>query len=141
MTTQDLGPGLAFGAAPEDESPGSLGTLFESSPAPDVQTSAAAATAFVLGLFALLAAPFSLALALCVGLAAVALVTSVVGMARASRRSFAGGVLASLGLVLALATLALVGLRYIGVDTAFGDGFVPTLRDWLTSLNSLLPTP
>ena len=75
----------------------------------------------------MLAVPFSLAMALCVALAAVALVSSVVGMARASRPDVAGGLLASVGMVLALATLALVGLRYIGLDTAFGDGLAPTL--------------
>jgi hypothetical protein len=141
MTTQDLGPGLAFGHDPQNESPDALGSLFESSPAPDVQTSAAAETAFLLGLFSLLAVPFELAMTLSVAMAAVALVTSIVGLARASKPRFAGGVLASLGLVFALATLALVGLRYIGVDTAVGDGFVPTLHDWLSSLNGLLPTP
>ena len=46
-----------------------------------------------------------------------------------------------MGLVLALVTLALVGLRYLGLDTAFGDGSVATLDDWLDWLNGLLPTP
>ena len=130
MTHQDLEP------APE-----SLGTLFDSSPAPFVQTSAAATTAFVLGLLGILAVPFSLALAVSTGLAATALVASIFGMARASRPAVAGGLLASLGLVLALGTLALVGLRYVGIDTAFGDGLVPTLRDGLDWLNGLMPSP
>ena len=85
--------------------------------------------------------PFALTMALSAGLAAVALVTSIVGMARASRPDVAGGVLAAVGLVLALAALALVGLRYLGIDTAFGDASVPTIRDWLHSLNGLLPSP
>lgn len=132
MTTHDLG---------NDDAAGDLGTLFDGSPAPDVHTSAAAETAFVLGLFALLAVPFSLAMTLCLGMAAVALVCSIVGLARASKPAVAGGALAAVGLVLALATLGLVGLRYIGIDTAFGDGLTPTLLDWLAALNTLVPAP
>ena len=81
MSTQDL----AFDTAPDDNSPGTLGTLFEASPSRSVSTSAAAEAAFVLGLLAVLAVPFPLAMALCLGGAAVALVSSIVGMARASR--------------------------------------------------------
>jgi hypothetical protein len=102
---------------------------------------AAAVTAFVLGLLAALAVPFALAMALSGSLAAVALVSSVVGMARASRPGVAGSLLASLGMVLALATLGLVGLRYVGLDTAFGDALAPTIADWLDALNALLPAP
>ena len=138
MTTQDLGRSTA---APGDDSSGALGTLFDSSPARSVQTSAAAVTGFVLGLLAILAVPFSLTMVLSGALAVVALVASVIGMARASRPDVAGGLLASLGLVLALATIALIGLRYAGLDTAFGDALVPTLADWLDSLNILLPDP
>jgi hypothetical protein len=137
MSTSDL----AFDTAPDDNAPGALGTLFESSPSRAVGTSAAAATAFVLGLLALLAVPFSLALALCVGMAGIALVSSIVGMARASKPDVSGGLLASFGMVLALTTLASVGLRYVGVDTAFGDDLAPTLADWLAALNALLPAP
>jgi hypothetical protein len=137
MTRQDL----ALDTAPDDDSSGVLGTLFDSSPARSVQTSVAPVTAFALGLLAVLAAPFSLAMTLSGSLAAVALVSSVVGMARASRPDVAGSLLASLGMVLALATLALVGLRYAGLDTAFGDALAPTLASWLDGLNTLLPTP
>ena len=107
-----------------------------------MQTSVAAVIAFVLGLLAVLAVPFSLMLALCLGLAAVA-----PGQPRSSgwpgpagRRRRRAARLAS-ALVLALATLALVGLRYIGIDTAFGDPVLPTLADWLAALNTLLPAP
>jgi hypothetical protein len=106
-----------------------------------VQTSAAAVVAFVAGLLAVLTAPFSLMLALCAVLAGTAVVSSVLGLARASRRSVAGGLLASVGLVLGLIALTLVGLRYLGLDTAVGDGAVPVLADWLRALNSLLPSP
>ncbi len=137
MTTQDL----ALDTAPGDDSSGALGTLFDSSPARSVQTSLAAVTGFVLGLLAILAVPFSLTMVLSGALAVVALVASVTGMARASRPDVAGGLLASVGLVLALATMALIGLRYAGLDTAFGDALVPTLVDWLDALNVLLPAP
>ena len=137
MSTNDL----AFDTAPDDSAPGALGTLFEASPSRAVGTSAAAETAFVLGLLAVLAVPFSLAMALCLGMAVVALVSSIVGMARASRPDVSGSLLASLGMVLALTTLASIGLRYVGVDTAFGDALAPTLADWLTALNALLPAP
>jgi hypothetical protein len=141
MTTQDLGPGRGLGTVPADDSSGALGVLFDSSPARPVQTSIAAVIAFVLALLAVLAVPFSLTMGLSLGMAGVALVSSIIGMALASKPDVAGGLLASIAMVLALATLAAIGLRYIGVDTTFGDGLTPTLTDWLTSLNALLPTP
>ncbi len=122
-----------------DEDP--LGALFDSSPAQDVHTSAAAEVAFLLGLLALACSPFSLLIALVLGMAAAAVVSGVVGLAQASRPGVAGGVLAAVGLVLGLVSLGLVGLRYAGVDTAFGDELLPTLHDWLESLNGLVPTP
>jgi hypothetical protein len=118
-----------------------LGALFESSPARPVHTSAAAEIAFLAGVVGAFAVPFSLMTALCLGFGALGVVTSVVGLARASRPHTAGGLLASVGLVLSLATLALVGLRYAGIDTAVGDALIPTLNDWLTSLNTLVPRP
>ena len=66
---------------------------------------------------------------------------AILGMARASRPGTSGGVLAAVGLVSSLAAAALIGLRYLGIDTAFGDATVPTLADWLRSLNDLLPPP
>ena len=141
MTQQDLGPFPTLGTAEDDGASDALGTLFDSSPARSVQTSSAAAIGFVLGLLGALAVPFSLTMALSGGLAAVALVFSIVGLARASRPAVAGGLLASVGLVLSLASLALVGLRYLGLDTAFGDGSISTLHDVLDWLNGLLPTP
>ena len=58
---------------------------------------------------------------------------------RASRPTVSGGLLASLGLVLCVLTAALVGLRYLGIDTAVGDQALPTLAEWLGGLNDLLP--
>ncbi len=137
MTTQDL----ALDTAPDDDSSGALGTLFDSSPARSAQTSLAAVVAFVLALLAALVVPFSLTMVLSAFMAVVALVASIVGIARASRPAVAGGLLASVAMVLALLVLALVGLRYIGLDTAFGDGSAPTLTDWMGALNTLLPAP
>jgi hypothetical protein len=143
MTTHDLGhdlgQGLArsdAGAAPDRDA---LDALFESSPALGVHTSAAAVTAFSVGLAGAVAAPFSLMLATCLGLGALGVVTSIVGLARASRPTVAGGLLAAIGLVLSLATLAAVGLRYAGIDTAVGDDLLPTLGDWLRTLNNQVP--
>ena len=140
MATQHLEPGLS-GASADESVPdeGAFGAIFESSPPRVVRTSAAAEIAFVAGLLAVLAVPFSLMAAICVGLAAVGLVTSIVGMAKASKPTVSGGLLASIGLVLSLVTLTLVGLRYLGIDTAVGDAAVPTLADWLAALNTLLP--
>ena len=142
MTTHHLEPGVpsspAAERAPDDDA---LGALFESSPARVVHTSAAAEIAFVAGLLAVLAVPFSLMAAVCVGLSALGLVTSIFGLAKASKPAVSGGLLASIGLVLSLGTLTLVGLRYLGIDTAVGDAAVPTLADWLAALNSLLPSP
>ena len=142
MTTHRLEPGVSGSPAadpvPHDDA---LGALFASSPARVVRTSAAAEVAFLCGLVAVLAVPFSLMAAVCVGLSAIGLVTSIVGLARASKPGVSGGLLASIVLVLSLATLPLVGLRYLSIDTAVGDAAVPTLADWLASLNTLLPTP
>jgi hypothetical protein len=141
MTTQDLGHDLGHGLAPHPTDEDQLGALFESSPARPVHTSAAAETAFLAGLVALVGAPFSLMTAVSLGLSALALVTSVVGLARSSRPRVAGSLLASVGLVLSLATLALIGLRYLGIDTTVGDAALPTLVDWLGALNDLVPRP
>src|ERR1700742_3870230 len=102
MTQQDLGQDRTLGTARGEETSGSLssgalGTLFDSSPVRSVQTSSAAVTGFALGLLGVLAVPFTLTMALSTGLAAVALVASIVGMARASRPDVAGGLLASVG--------------------------------------------
>lgn len=143
MTTQRLGQDLArpLDADREPDERGTLDGLFEASPASSSRTSAAAVLAFVAGAAAVLLSPFSVQLGLAVVLAAVALVASVVGLAKASRPGTAGTVLASLGMVAALATAAVVGLRYAGVDTAVADGLVPALRDAAEALTALFPQP
>lgn len=127
-----------YGAAPED---GSISELFEASPAREVHTSAAAEVAFVIGLIAAIAAPFSVLHGLSLTTGVIGLVAGLVGVATTSRPNVAGRMLAPVGLLFAFLALAFVGMRYLGADTAFGDGLVPTLRSWLDSLNSWLPLP
>lgn len=127
-----------YGAAPDE---GDLSALFEASPDPEVHTSAAAETAFLLGLIALVAAPFSVMHTLTLGTAVASAFFALVGLAMTSRPHVAGRMLAPLGLFLALGALVLVGLRYLGLDTAFGDPLVPTLHEWLVLLNSFVPLP
>ena len=146
MTTQDLGHDLGHGIEPYHDADAAaegdrLGALFQSSPPSLVHTSSAAVVALVTGLVALGGAPFPLMLAVSLGLSVLALVSSVIGLARASRRAVAGSLLASIGLVLSLATLSLIGLRYLGIDTTVDDSVVPTVVDWLTALNDLVPRP
>src|SRR4029079_11746158 len=98
-----------------------LGVLFDASPDRPIHTSAAAELSFVLGLVSLLAAPFSLMFGASLALAATGAILGVVGVAMTSRPDVAGRVLAPLGLFLSLTALTVVGLRYTGLDTAFGD--------------------
>ena len=127
-----------YGAAPED---GGLQQLLSASPDRAVHTSAAAEAAFLAGLIALASAPFSVMRGLSFAAAAVGVLCGLIGLAATSRPNVAGRLLAPVGLLLSVTTLILVGLRYLNVDTAFGDGMVPTLHDWLDSLNSWLPRP
>lgn len=115
---------------------GGLRALFDASSARDVHTSVWALTSFLAGLGAVLAAPFSLgsALALYLGLLGVAL--ALAGVVATSRPEVAGRALTPLGLALSLVALALVGLRYLDVDNAFGDALLPTLQDLLERLNA-----
>jgi hypothetical protein len=128
-----------YGAAPEGD--GSLQALFESSPEPGVHTSAAAELGFLLGLVALAAAPFSMTLGLSLGLASAAAVLGFIGVVSTSNPYVAGGALAPAGLAFAVVALVTVGLRYVGLDTAFGDDLLPAIGDWLDSLNAQLPRP
>jgi len=118
-----------------------LSGLFDASPDHPVHTSAAAEISFVLGLVALFAAPFSLMHAASLAIAAVGFVLGVVGVATTSRPGVAGRVLAPLGLLFSVLTLTVVGLRYAGLHTAFGDDLVPTFLSWLEALNGWFPTP
>ncbi len=114
---------------------------FDSAPDPGVHTSVAAETAFVLGLVALAATPFSVMHAVSLATGVVCFVFGFVGLASTSRPNVAGGALAPLGLLFGCAALVVVGLRYLGVDTAFGDELLPTLSKWMEELNSRVPRP
>lgn len=115
---------------------GGLGALFDASAATEVHTSGWALTSFLAGLGAIVAALFSLTsgLALCLGL--LGAVLAVVGLAVTSNPDVAGGALAPLGLCLSLVAVLVVGLRYLGVDSAVGDALVPALQDLLEGLNA-----
>ncbi len=145
MRTRERGSELGRVTAEQQENAlapdAALGALFVSSPARRVRTSAASETAFVAALVAIVTVPFSATLGLATILAAVALLTSILGLARSSRPAVAGSLLAAVGLVLALTTLAIVGLRYLGIDIAIADPLAGSLPDWLATLNALLPTP
>jgi hypothetical protein len=139
MTTQELGQG--FEAQGLRRADGELGELFEKSPVDPAHTAPAAEIAFVLGLVALGTAPFSLTYGLCAIVAGLCVVCSVVGLAQASRPGAAGSTLAATALVLSLAALALLALRFTGLDTAFGDARLPELRSALDALTDLVPSP
>jgi hypothetical protein len=127
-----------YDMSPED---GGIQAVFESSPAIRVHVSAAAETAFLLGLIALCAAPFAVMHGLTLGVGVLGIFFAVVGVATTSRPNVAGGVLAGVGVLFACAALVLVGVRYLDLDTAFGDEWLPTIREWLDDLNALLPRP
>lgn len=126
--------------ATQQEPPPDVGidALLDSSPDPLVHTSAAAEIGFVLAMVALVASPFSLTTGLALVTGLLALVLGVTGTATTSRTYVAGGGLVPTGLVLAFVALGIVGLRYVGLDTAFGDVWAPTLTSWLEALNELV---
>lgn len=115
--------------------PGGLGALFDAPSATDVHTSGWALTSFLCGLGAVLTAPFLLTSGLALLLGVLGSVLALVGVATTSRPDVAGGALAPLGLALGLGALVLVGLRYLGVDSAFGESLLPTLQELLERLN------
>ncbi|HWI43773.1 MAG TPA: hypothetical protein VNS81_09130 [Nocardioides sp.] len=125
-------------AAPQGDG---LDGLLDASPDLGVHTSAAAELGLLLGLAAVLAAPFTIMYGLAAGFGAVGAASSFVGVVATSRANVAGRALAPWGLLFAVVALALVGLRYLGVDTAFGDDLLPTIGDGLEGINDLLPRP
>ena len=113
--------------------------LFDGPSGERVHTSAAAEMSLLLGLFALLASPFSVMQTVVLGAGALGFVLAIGGMAATSNPRVAGRALVPLGLATSVVALVLVGMRYLGADTAFGDELVPTIAAWLAELNSLFP--
>lgn len=128
-----------YGATPEED--GGLDALFEGSPDREVHTSASAETGFLLGIVALCAAPFTTMYAVALGLGVMSVVLALVGMATTSRPNVAGRALVPIGFASACTALLLVGLRYLGLDTAFADELSPTISSWLENLNGYVPSP
>jgi hypothetical protein len=117
-----------------------LDELFTASPDLGVHAAATAVLGLALGTTAVATATFSLTEGLSTVLAALGLVVSVLGLARASRPAVAGTAMASAGIVLSLVAGAAYGLRYVGFDTALGDDLLPALHSGLVALRDLLPT-
>ena len=115
-----------------------LSELFDASPAAEARTSAAAVLAFVAAVGALLTAPFSTTFALSFGLACLGVLAGLVGLVVTSRPDRTGSALAPWALVGSLIALALLGLRYTGLDTAFGDRLAPGLLALLRNANAAL---
>ena len=126
------------GAVPDDDG---LSALFESSPDPEIHTSAAAEAGVLLGVLAVLAAPFSIMHAVALATALAAGFLALAGVVTTSRPHVAGRALAPLGLACSFVAVVLVGLRYLGLDTAFGDALLPTISEWLRTLNGDFPQP
>lgn len=120
------------GVAPDD---GGIDALLDGSPAHDVHTSAAAETAFLLALVAVAATPFSVTHGVALAAGVLALLLGTVGVVTTSNPYVAGRGLVPGGMALAFVAVVTVGLRYAGLDTAFGDAWLPTIGDWLDLLN------
>ena len=118
-----------------------LSELFDASPDYHSHTSLAAELGLLLGLASVITAPFSVTFAASLGLAVIGFGFALVGVVTTSRREITGGVLAPLGILCSFITVTLLGLRYLGLDTAFGDRFIPDLLAALEFLNSRLPSP
>jgi hypothetical protein len=118
-----------------------LGALMAYSPESRVHMSVAAESALLLGLGALLTAPFSALFAVTVLLALAATGAGVIGMITTRDPEIAGSALAPLGMMIGLLAAGLVALRYLGLDTAVGDDFAPWLWQQLQTLNAQLPQP
>jgi hypothetical protein len=118
-----------------------LQELLEESPAPRARMSAAAETALMCGLGAVLTATFSILFGVSLVFAVLALLAGLVGLVSTHRADVAGSALNVLGLFLGLLTLAVIGVRYLGIDTAIGDPLIPWLADQLHHWNTKLPQP
>ena len=118
-----------------------LEALIDGSPAPRAHMSVAAETALVCGLVALLTAVFSILFGVAMLLGLVAMFSGMVGMVTTHRPNVAGSALTALGMFFGALAIVLVGVRYLGVDSAFGDAVVPWIADQLHYWNTRLPQP
>jgi hypothetical protein len=118
-----------------------LQALFDDSPAPRARTSMVAVSALFCGLGAILTAPFSILLGLAMLLGLVAMFSGMVGLVTTHRPDVAGSALTAFGICLGVLAIALVGVRYLGLDSAFGDAVVPWIAEHLHQWNTRLPQP
>ncbi|MGH3354971.1 MAG: hypothetical protein ACRDOJ_03675 [Nocardioidaceae bacterium] len=130
---------MATHGRPADEV--GIGDLFAISPESRSHTSAAAEMTFLLGLSAIITEAFSSLFAITVLLGVLAVVCGVVGMITTRRPGMAGGALSAVGLFGGLVAAGLVGLRYLGLDTAYADAWGPGVWDQIQQWTSLLPQP
>jgi vacuolar-type H+-ATPase subunit I/STV1 len=118
-----------------------LQALLDDSPAPRARTSVAAMTALVCGLGAVLTAPFSILLGVAMLLGLAAMFIGMVGLVTTHRPDVAGSALTAFGICLGALAIALIGVRYLGLDSAFGDSVVPWIAEHLHQWNTRLPQP
>jgi hypothetical protein len=128
----------AFGRPAEEVG---LGALMAQSPESRAHMSMAAEAAFLFGLTALLVAPFSELFSITILLTIAAFCCGVAGMITTREPELAGSAMSPLGMFLGLVAAAMVGLRYLGLDTAFGDDLAPAFWEQLQQWNSRLPRP
>jgi len=118
-----------------------LQALLDDSPASSVHTSVAAEAALVCGLGAVLTAPFSILFGVAMLLGLVAIFSGIVGLVTTHRPDVAGSALTAFGICFGALAIALIGVRYLGVDSAFGDAVGPWIADQLHQWNTRLPQP
>ena len=103
--------------------------------------SVAAETALMCGLGAVLTATFSILFGVSLAFGALAVLAGLIGLVSTHRADVAGSGLNVFGLLLGLLAVAVVGTRYLGIDTAIGDPLIPWLTDQLHHWNTKLPQP
>jgi hypothetical protein len=118
-----------------------LRELMSRSPDAQAHMSVAAELTFLLGVASLLVAPFSALFAVTLVAAVAASCSGIAGMITTRGPNIAGGALSAVGLFAAVAAAVLVGLRYLGLDTAFGDDLAPGLWEQVQRWSSRLPQP
>lgn len=118
-----------------------LQDLFDDSPESAAHTSAAAEAALLTGLGALLTAPFTILYGLSAMLAIVAVLCGLVALVTTRRPELAGSALGAFGLCFGLLAIAVLAVRFAGVDTAVGDSVLPWFAQLLERANAHLPQP